>query len=123
MAQAKERLADDADNQKDPIKRFKAAYADLLDEARISAEHTATEGWQKLYAAHRESLRVNRRRLSERLKQLADTMEFRGLDEESEKSLADIRKESAEMRETHEAFESETVGPVMLAGCETQRSG
>ena len=94
---------------RDLIEKFNSEYAAALGEARISAEHTATPGWQKVYAQQRDQARQRRRDLAKRLGALATMLEDFGLTEDGEKAVKDVAKESAELRETNAAFSHECV--------------
>lgn len=94
------------------VLKFREAYDEALAEARISAEHTATQGWQSLYAEQRKADRKERRRMAVDLKDLADRLEQRGWTVEDEKALGDLRKAAIEARERADVFDRETVEPV-----------
>jgi hypothetical protein len=95
-----------------PVEKFREKYVAALAEAQVSAEHTGTEGWQHLYTGFMKSDRESRRELASRLKSYALQLEMTGLTEEDEKSLNEIKKDAAELREHREVFEAKTVEPV-----------
>lgn len=94
------------------IERFRTAYAPALADAEVSAEHTQTEGWQRLYGTHRESGRAKRREIAKRLRRLATQLEDFGWSEEDEKSVKDAAKESAELTAEDAVFDREAVDRV-----------
>jgi hypothetical protein len=96
----------------DPVTRFKSAYRLALAEAQVSIDHTATEGWQRLYADHFKLLRDRRQEIAGQLRVLADQMERRGLTDDDEKALGDIKKASIELNAAHEHFLRQAVDPV-----------
>lgn len=102
----------DPKSNKEPILKFRDEYEHALSLARVSEEHTSTEGWRTLYAGVREADKVARREGARRLRLLADAMEMVGLSEEDEKGIKDIVKNSAELREKATTFERETVDRV-----------
>lgn len=101
-----------ADNSNDLIGKFRADYGIVLQEARVSAEHTATFGWQGLYAARKRKDRDSRRNLAESLKAKAELLETVGWSEDDEKAVKDIAKSSLEMREAETVFERTVVDRV-----------
>lgn len=109
------------ENQRDVILRFLDDYRIALEQARISANHTATEGWQRLYQGHYEKQRKKRREMAGRLRLLATALEDFGLDEDQEKELRDIRTASAELRSLEEVFQAQTVEPVRAPVAECDR--
>lgn len=101
------------DNKRlDLVSKFKEEYGQALARARISAEHTATDGWRLLYSSFRKEQRDQRRDLSEQLQKLAKSMEAMGLSEDEEKQLGEIKKGAQALRETRDVFDRKTVGPV-----------
>jgi hypothetical protein len=96
----------------DPVSRFKASYATALEGLSVAVLHTSTQGWQELYTAHRKAVRDRRQELAALLRDFADGMERRGLCEQDEKDLGDIRKASAELRAAEDHWQLQTVGPV-----------
>lgn len=94
------------------IDRFREAYEATLATARLSAEHTATEGWQTLYSDYRKSVQARRKQLAKDMRSIADTLEKYGLDDEDEKRIGEIKKQCAELREEQAVFTAKTVNPV-----------
>ena len=94
------------------IATFRVAYKKALERALVSKAHTDTEGWRKLYAEHAEEVIRRRHLLANDLHELADMMECGELDEDDEKSIADIKKSAAGMREAEQHWQRQTVGPV-----------
>lgn len=111
MGQA-ERKPDPANKQKDVIQRFDSAYSAALIDAQVSAEHTATEGWQKLYHDHVESLVDRRRALAKSMRETADIVELRGTNEEDEKEIGELKKTAVSIRDSDEAFDRQVIQPV-----------
>lgn len=107
--------APESKSNKDLIQRFREEYKAALEDARVSAKHTETEGWQRLYAEHRKAGREKRRELAGRLGTLGKAMEDFGLTEEGEKDLKTVAKESETLRASNEVFETETVERVCAA--------
>ena len=104
---------DDAPNRhRDAVTRFRQDYSDALEVAVVSAEHTATEGWQKLYASHHEDLRVQRRLAAVKIRELADELEDAGLTDTEAKELAEAKKVVELLNERAAYFENRTVAPV-----------
>lgn len=97
---------------RDLITRFKEEYATAILEAEVSAQHTSTEGWQRLYANQRKAERDERRRIAQDMRNVADRLESVGLDEDGEKEIGECKKASAALRDRAYAFETQTVNPV-----------
>ncbi len=101
------------DNQKiDIIKQFQEEYTAAIADARISEEHTQTDGWQKLYGNERRDEQQTRRRLCGELEQAAERLQLVGSTEDDEKALAEIKKGMTAMRERRDSFDRTTVAPV-----------
>lgn len=109
------------DFKRDCISRFRREYAAALGDAEISVAHTATEGWQKLFNQHRAEEKEDRRKLADRLKGLATSLEDHGLNEDQEKEIGEIKKASAELRDHERVFEVKAIGPVIQAVRECER--
>jgi hypothetical protein len=101
-----------ANKQRDPITRFKDDYFVALADAHVSAEHTATEGWKRLFNQHRDENRKARADVSSRLHELADTLEGYGLSTEDEKEIGNLKNSVVALRESDEVFEKQTIQPV-----------
>lgn len=97
---------------RDLVTRFRDEYTAALVDARVSVEHTATEGWRKIYADERNREILRRHNLSQTLRNIADRLETRGLSEEEEKEISDAKKASVEIRDSHQVFMFEIVEAV-----------
>lgn len=102
------------------IEEFTEKYAAALTEAEISAAHTSTEGWKRLYAGFRNQQRETRRELAKELKHLSTRMEDVGLSDDEEKTLGGIKKSSEDVNDAKTRFELNTVEPVRrpMVDCE-----
>lgn len=94
------------------IEEFSKRYEGALEGAKISAEHTQTEGWKNLYSLHRSTVENGRKVLAGQLEELARTMKRGGMDEDYEKQLGEIKKASAELRADISAFQRKAITPV-----------
>lgn len=99
-------------SNKDLITRFREEYAEALNEVRVSATHTATDGWQGLYQGFHKGNREARRGVSAELKAIAERLEVGDATESDEKDIGDIKKRVTELRAVREIFDRETVQPV-----------
>lgn len=108
------------DRRRDLVTTFRDEYAMALDEARVSAAHTATDGWKRLYGAHQAACLDKRRDLSKQIKIHANTLEIVGWSEEDEKAVKDLAKDSATLRDTIAAFDRAVTERVTASvrGCE-----
>jgi hypothetical protein len=95
------------------VRDFRSAYEAALDKARVSAEHTATEGWQNLYLTHREMVSKTLAELHNDLSKLAKTIASRLLQPDEERILTDTKRALVSLRETDEAFQRLVVDPVI----------
>ncbi len=95
------------------IKQMRVEAEAIIEDIRIAAAHTATEGWQALYAGNRKKKKDRQNEIGKSLHGLADRLVTHGWDEDDEKAVKALVKESLELRETHAAFNTETVYPVM----------
>ncbi len=98
--------------QVDPVTRFIQNYAKALDAAKVSRDHTNTEGWRDLYANHAASVMDGRRRLAKELAGLADQLERGLLTEDGEKAIGEVKKAALELRTANHYWELQTVDPV-----------
>lgn len=96
----------------DPVSKFREEYATALHDAEVSAEHTATEGWANVYAGQRKTEREGRRALADALRNVADRLEVRELDEDEIKEIGEAKKACAELADRSAAFEQQAVSPV-----------
>lgn len=92
---------------------FLKEYSVALDRAKISEEHTATQGWQDLYGERIEVERKQRDRLSDRLQGFAETIRQRLFDEDEEKAIADLKKQATELRELETYWRAQIVDPII----------
>lgn len=102
----------DVENHALILKMEKAAESAIAD-ARVSAEHTGTAGWQKLYGEHKRKGRETRARIADEMRSHASQLTQSGWSEDTEKEVKGCAKESAELRAAEEAFYRETVSPVV----------
>lgn len=102
------------DPKKEPeeIAKFRRDYEEALVNARVSAEHTATDGWRNLYGNHVEHVQKSRKTISDRPSAILDPMRLRHLTEDEEKDLGEIKKEAVSIREYDEMFTRQTIEPV-----------
>lgn len=101
-----------ANKHRDIVVKFTEAYEQAIVEAEVSREHTATEGWRKLYTDHRRASEANRRGIAKNLRQLADIIEQVGSTEDTEKEIGEAKKEANAARVADESFEAQVVYPV-----------
>lgn len=97
---------------KDVVSRFVEDYARAMREAEVSQEHTATAGWQHLYAEARKGQQEEQRRLCKELESAAYQLGMIGPTEDNEKAVGEIKKSMAALRERIDGFELHTVAPV-----------
>ena len=110
MAQPK--LNPEPDKEPKEIRDFRERYAEALTHARVSAEHTATQGWQDLYGAQREHTRKMQDSACDSLAAHVATLRQRMLTEDEEKSLGDIKKTLTELRTADETFQRQVIDPI-----------
>lgn len=108
----------------DPVVTFRERYAEAMAGVRISAEHTATEGWHRLYHGQRQENLERRRELAKEMKATALRLEDMGLSEEDEKSIGELKKSVTAIREAFETFDQQTISPVRqpVRDCDRIRS-
>jgi len=94
------------------VKKFEGLITEATEKSRVSAAHTATTGWQKLYAAHRQSVKKVRDSLADRLIAAARLFESGEADETTEKEIGAIKADAVALRDRCETFDDETVQPV-----------
>lgn len=102
----------------DLIARFEDDFAVLLDKARVASAMTSTECWQRLYADTMANARKIRRGMAEQLRGLSATMEDRGLDENGEKELGELKKNSMALNSDVAAFNLFTIEPIRASSRE-----
>jgi hypothetical protein len=95
--------------KRDLITKFKDEYSAALADSKLSAEHTKTAGWKRLYEQHQQQSWDTRRDMAKTLKTCAQTLEDFGLNEDGEKMVKDTMKASAELRERVAAFQSQVI--------------
>lgn len=103
------------------ITQFRSKYAEALQAAEVSAEHTATQGWQDLYGAHQLKIQKNRADLADRTGKLTEVMRMRFLDKDEEKAIGEIKSELAELRESDESFRRQVIDPIIAPMRECER--
>ncbi len=97
----------------DLLAKFRLEYSEALEQARVSSEHTATEGWRRLYAGERNDDLSTRRKLAQRLKQLAERLEDQGLNDDEVKELGGLKTLVVEASDRKFHFSLCTVGPII----------
>lgn len=95
------------------VKKFKSDYEEAIAKAKVSEELTAALGWQDLYGEHREAIRRRQEAIAAKLGGIVEAAQARLLVEDEEKSLADIKKESADARQVADYFQSQVIDPIM----------
>lgn len=98
--------------RRDTVTQFRVAYGTALDEARVSEAHTATLGWQALYAHQRLEASKARLKLVTGIRAAAEDIELVGPNEVNEKTLKELAKSALELRERCEHFDVTTITPV-----------
>ncbi len=111
MAKAQEAPTKEAKVRKE-IVDFNERYIEALAEARVSAEHTQTTGWQELYSLHRTTVDTRRKEMAEQLEEIARTMKRGGMSEDAEKELGELKKQSVELRADISAFNRKVIVPI-----------
>ena len=104
--------ANSSPNNQDPITRFRHKYQDALNDALVQAEHTNTEGWKALYSTFTKKRRDDRRSVAAQLRDIADTIENVGHNEDHEKLIGEQKKMLVEMRLSDEHFEASVIQPI-----------
>lgn len=99
--------------QVDLITKFRDDYAIALADAQVSADHTKTEGWQRLYSDHRSNTRDIRRGIAKRLRDIATTIEDFGANEETEKSMQECKKDTVELLTACSSFRRQVIEEVI----------
>jgi hypothetical protein len=95
------------------VTKFRRDYEEALTHARVSVEHTATDGWQNLYGSHQDAIQRARKGIADSLNSILEPLRLRHLTEDEEKALGDIKKEAIELRERDESFRRQTIEPVI----------
>lgn len=95
------------------IRDFREQYAAALQHAHVSEEHTATQGWQDLYAANRDKIRKAQDALCDGLETLVNVLRQRLLAEDEEKNLGELKKSLGSLRESDEAFQRNVIEPII----------
>lgn len=91
---------------------FTKKYEEALEAARISAEHTATEGWQALYGEHRQAIEKRRKSAGERLREAASEIERGGMSEDLGKVIAEMKKTYEAICDDVIAFQRQVLEPI-----------
>lgn len=94
------------------VEKFHTEYAKSLAECRVSASLTDEEGWQNLYRQRVEQYQAARVELADRLRELAEYLAGKGLTEDGEKEIGEVKKSAVELREAWDLFMSQTVKPI-----------
>lgn len=110
MAKANIRVVDEAGVDHPIVEKFRKVYDQLVADARVSQQHTETEGWKALYAQHRDLMKKRRQELSDRMTGLAAGLVQIGVD--VLKDLGECRKELADILVVEQQFDQSTIGPV-----------
>src|SRR4051812_22319411 len=95
------------------IRDFRVKYEEALGHARVSEEHTATEGWQNLYDLHRVTIRTHQDALADRMELVVQTLRQRLLTEDEEKAVVEAKKEMTELRIREQAFQRQVIDPII----------
>lgn len=109
-----------SNRRRDLIQTFRDDYALCIESARVSAQHTATPGWRNLITEHRQAAKEARIDMAKRLRLLAQASEMLSLNEDDEKGLKEIAKQSAALRDTEDAFQREVLDRILapVTACE-----
>lgn len=97
------------------VEAFKKKYAEALEEGRISAAHTATEGWQQLYESHRKNIEKRRREIAGLLHEAATCIERGWGGDEPEEAISSAKKRLSAVLTADSIFNERTIGPVKEA--------
>ena len=100
------------ETQPDPFVEHVKEYQEHLAAARRSAEITATAKWQELFSDFKDRQEKKRIELAERLHSYSEMMGLARVDEEGEKAIKEVAKQSAELREEESAFYASVVKPI-----------
>lgn len=110
-----------ANKKKDVIVRFRDAYGPALADARVSAEHTATLGFQKLVGDHMEDMKARRRAIAASLHKIATWIEDYGPDDGVEKDIQDEKKLVVELVAESSTFFAQVLKPIQAPVEECER--
>lgn len=91
---------------------FLKKYDEALEEAKRSALHTATEGWQELYGKHKKDVEQRRKQIGTILHDAAKEIERGTTNDTPEEAIASAKKLYASLRIDVEVFNVRTVKPV-----------
>lgn len=101
------------DNQReDLVRRTERRYLEAFEDVRVSVEHTATEGWQRLYQGHQSELKAQRLAIGKVMAGQAETLDVRLMVEDEEKEAKDAVKQNAELRAFEAAWEKQVLRPI-----------
>ncbi len=94
------------------VKDFREEYAEAFAQAVIQAEHTATDGWQRLVAGFRDGQKAGNKSLNETLKAIAKQVLDYGVMEPDEKAIGEAKKTANALRVSAECFDADVITPV-----------
>lgn len=101
------------DNQReDLVARTRRKYMEAFEDAQISAEHTSTEGWARVYQGHQAEVKQRRLGIAKVLAAQAETMDVRLLVEDEEKEVKDAIKQNVELRDFEAQWEKQVLRPI-----------
>ncbi len=95
------------------IRDFRERYHEALNHARVSAEHTATQGWQDLYTGHVEEVRKARDSQADSLESCVSALRQRLLTEVEEKACKASVAALTEIRANDDAFQRQVIDPII----------
>lgn len=101
------------DNQReDLVARTRRLYLEAFEDVRVSAVHTATEGWGRVYQGHLSEVKQRRLAVAKVLSAQAETMDVRLLVEDEEKEVKDAIKQNVELRDFETQWEKQVLRPI-----------
>jgi len=78
---------------KDLVTRFVEQYTEIVERAKIAAEHTSTDGWKTLFTDYRHRIQNGYRTPAKTLKQLGEKCETGGINEDERKLVKEALKQ------------------------------
>jgi hypothetical protein len=97
------------------VAAFEKKYAEALEDARTSALHTATEGWQQLYQQHKKNVEKRRKEIGAMLHDCATSIERGETSEDLAKVMSESKKQFESMVGLIAMFDRTTIEPVKEA--------
>ena len=97
----------------DLVQEFIDKYDEQLDKARVSAEHTATAGWQTWYAGYRAQLHRDIGRMRDRLEEARNALDDNMLDEDVVRHVRDAMKELKDICARADYINSAVLDPIV----------